>query len=219
MKVEFINVGLAFLEGFALIVSPCILPILPIILSGSLDSGKKRPVGIIVGFILVFTVFTLFSRLLVQMTGLDLNNIRYVSFGLLLFFGIIMISSFLTEKFSQLTQRLSHVGANVTWLNHPEGGFLSGLFLGGLVALIWTPCAGPILAAVIVQTVIQQTTVSSYFVVLFFAIGAGVPMLAIALFGRKILDKFSFFRTRAQLIRKLLGVIIILSVIYMIQFS
>ncbi len=216
MRVELINIGLAFLEGFALIISPCILPILPIILSGSLEGGKKRPLGIIIGFVLVFALFTLFSKKLVELSGLDLNLIRNISFVLLLALGIVMISTYLTEKFSHLTQRLANVGSSFTVVNNPEGGFFSGILFGGLVGFIWTPCAGPILAAVIVQTVIQQTTLNSFLTLLSFGIGAAVPMLIIALLGRRILTQFSFFRNRASFFRKILGVIIIASVIFMI---
>ena len=95
-----------------------------------------------------------------------------------------------------------------------EDGFISGLFLGGLVAIIWTPCAGPILATVIVQTVMQKTTIISFFTLLAFALGAGIPMLLIAFYGRKLMNGFSFFKThRASLIRKILGAVIIVSVV------
>lgn len=214
MEHELLNIGLAFLEGFALIVSPCILPILPIILSGSLEGGKKRPMGIILGFVLIFATFTFFSRKLVQLSGINLDIVRNISFALLLLLGIIMTSTFLTEKFSRLTQRLTNVGSSLTSVNNPQGGFLSGILFGSLVAIIWTPCAGPILAAVIVQTVVQETNLGSFLLVLAFGIGAAVPMLIIALLGRQILTKFTFFRNKSILIRKILGVIIILSVLY-----
>ncbi|MEO8401176.1 MAG: cytochrome c biogenesis protein CcdA [Gammaproteobacteria bacterium] len=214
MEHELLNIGLAFLEGFALIISPCILPILPIILSGSLEGGKKRPMGIILGFVLIFATFTFFSRKLVQLSGINLDIVRNISFALLLLLGIIMVSTYLTEKFGRLTQRLTNVGSSLSSVNNPQGGFLSGVLFGCLVAFIWTPCAGPILAAVIVQTVVQQTNLGSFLLVLAFGIGAAVPMLIIALLGRQILTKFAFFRNKSTLIRKILGVIIILSVLY-----
>lgn len=216
MQMDFFNVGLGFLEGFALIISPCILPILPLILAGSLTGNKKRPFGIIIGFVIIFSLFLLFSHKLVEYSGIDLNLIRHISYGILLLFGIIMLSTYLTEKFSRITQSLANTGAEFTAINSPQSGFWSGILLGGLVAIIWTPCAGPILAAVIVQTVIQKTTYLSFLTVLFFAIGAGIPMLIIALYGRKVMTKFSFFKTHASLLRKVLGIIIILSVGYMI---
>jgi cytochrome c biogenesis protein CcdA/peroxiredoxin len=213
---DYLNIGLAFLEGLALIISPCILPILPIILSGSLDSSKKRPLGIVFGFVLTFAIFTYFSRALVLHTGINLTVVRYFSYGLLILFGIVMLSTYLTEKFTLTTQRLTRTGSSFSAVNDAQGGFGSGLLLGCLVGIIWTPCAGPILAAVIVQSVLQQTTLSSFFVILAFGLGAAVPMLVIVFFGRKMMEKFSFFKTHAYLIRKILGAIIIVSVAYMI---
>jgi len=206
----FLTPALAFLEGLGLIVSPCILPILPLILSGSLEKGNKRPFGIILGFIITFALFTLFSKKLVDYSGVSLILVRNLSFVLLILFGIIMLSTYLTEKFTLLTQRLSNVGST-----RLQGGFGSGILFGSLVGLIWTPCAGPILATVIVQTVLQQTTLGSFFVILFFGIGAGIPMLLIAFFGRLIIMHLTFFKHHAMLVRKLLGVIIIASVIWM----
>ena len=216
MQTDIINIGLAFLEGFALIISPCILPILPIILSGSVSGSKKRPFGIIVGFVLTFALFTFFSRQLVQYTGVDLVLIRHASYVLLILFGIVMLSTTLTEKFSLLTRRLTNVGSRLSSANDAEGGFVSGVIFGCLVGLIWTPCAGPILAAVIVQTVIQQTSFASFLTILSFGIGAAVPMLIIALFGRRIMTKLTFFKSHTTGMRKILGAIIILTVLYMI---
>jgi cytochrome c biogenesis protein CcdA/thiol-disulfide isomerase/thioredoxin len=210
-----LNVGLAFLEGFALIISPCILPILPIILSGSLTGSKKRPLGIICGFVLIFSLFTLFSRQLVQISGIDLNLVRQISFGLLFVFGLIMLSTALTEIFSRMTQRLVRVGSSLTTVNNSEGGFFSGILFGSLIGLIWTPCAGPILAAVIVQSVIQTTTAGSFLTVIAFGVGAAVPMLIIALVGRRIMAKFAVFKNHTALFRQLLGIVIILSIIFM----
>ncbi len=212
---DYINIGLAFLEGLALIISPCILPILPIILAGSLDSGKKRPLGIILGFVITFTLFTFFAKALVVLTGINLNFLRYVSYILLVLFGIVMVSTYLSEKFTLITQGLARTGSSIETLNDPNAGFKSGIVLGSLIGLIWTPCAGPILAAVIVQTVLQQTNLNSFLVVLFFGIGAAIPMLLIALFGRNMMIKFSFFKTHAYTFRKILGMIIIISVAFL----
>lgn len=214
MNLDILNIFLGFLEGLALILSPCILPIIPFILAGSLEGGRKRPFGIITGFVLAFALFTFFSRALVRYSGIDLLLVREVSYVLLFLFGIVMISTYLTEKFSLFTQRLMNVGSRFS--NDTSGGFTSGVIFGVLVGLVWTPCAGPILAAVIVQSVLQQTSFGSFLIVLAFGIGAAIPMLLIALFGRTLMNKMTFVKTHTALIRKLLGVIVILSVIYMV---
>lgn len=214
MQQAVINIILAFFEGFALIVSPCILPLLPILLAGSLEGSKKRPLGIITGFIIAFALFTFFAKKIIQITGIDLTIIRYVSFGLLILLGIIMISSTLTEKLSLWTERLSSFTDKFS--KNRTNDFRGGLLFGALLGLVWTPCAGPILAAVIVQTVLQETNFLSFLTILAFAIGVAIPMLLIVYLGRTIINKFRFFKTHTTILRRILGVIIILSVIFMI---
>lgn len=217
MQADIINVGLGFLEGFALIISPCILPILPIVLAGSLSGSKTRPFGIITGFVLIFSLFTFFSRKLVQVTGIDLNMIRHLSFGLLFLLGVIMLSSYLTQKFSQLTQGLTNAAGKLSASHQAQEGLMSGMLFGGLIAIVWTPCAGPILAAVIVQTVISQTNLISFLTVVAFGAGAAIPMLLISIFGQDIMTRLHFFKNHGLAFRKSLGAIIILSVVYMIH--
>lgn len=214
MDTDILTIGLGFLEGIALIISPCIWPVLPFILAGSLEGSKKRPLGIVFGFVLTFSLFTFFSRSLVRYSGIDLTLIRDMSYLLLLLLGIVMMSTYLSEKFSRFTRRIANTGSSFS--TNQRGGFFSGILFGALIGLIWTPCAGPILAAVIVQTVIQTSSLISFLIVVAFGIGAAIPMLLIALFGRAIILKSKFIQTRGELLRKILGAIVIASVLYMI---
>jgi cytochrome c biogenesis protein CcdA/thiol-disulfide isomerase/thioredoxin len=213
MKFLFINYVLAFVEGFALIVSPCILPILPILLSGGIAGGRRRPWGIIAGFVIVFALFTFFSRALVQSFGINLDIVRQLAFVLIVLFGVVLVSDYLSGKFERLMQRVGNLGANLSSGTN-QGGFLSGLLLGALVSLVWVPCGGPILAAAIVQTAIQKTVGESLLTFFFFALGSVVPMIIITLLGRQIIDRFSFLKTRAHLLRKIFGFVIIIGAFY-----
>jgi cytochrome c biogenesis protein CcdA/thiol-disulfide isomerase/thioredoxin len=215
MEAILVNVGLGFLEGLALIISPCILPILPLILSGSLTGGKSRPLGIIAGFVASFTLATLFIKVAVAYTHLSPDVLRYFAYGVLIFLGVIMVSTYLTEKFNLMTSWLTGVGENLDAVNNNQSGFVGGLVFGGLIGIVWTPCAGPILAAVLIQAVIQTSNVASILIVSAFAIGAGIPMLCIALLGRRITEKFNLFRQHAMFFRKCLGYIIIASAFYL----
>ncbi|STY30075.1 cytochrome C biogenesis protein [Legionella wadsworthii] len=219
MENNFFHITLGFIEGFGLIISPCILPILPIFLAGSLTGSKRRPIGIIVGFILFFSLFVFFSHQLVQYLNLDFNVVRVFGYVILLLLGAIMISNYLTEQFGRITQGFARIGTFFTSASKPEGGFWNGLFFGGVIAIIWTPCAGPILAAIIVQTALQKTTLVSFFTLMAFALGAAIPMFIISLYGKKIVTTFSFFKAHTTMLRKFLGGIIIASVVYMVYFE
>src|ERR1700689_3159723 len=206
---HFSQLALALLEGLGLIASPCILPILPIMLAASLDGGKARPLGIITGFIGAFTVFALLSRQILAWLNVDPEIVRDVALGLLVVFGLVMLSKTLSDKLLGATQGLANLGQNLASRWDNKKGFWSGIGIGALIGLIWTPCAGPILAAAVVQIVQAKTNIEATFTVAMFALGAGIPMLLIALLGRKIMSRLGFLKTHSYAVRRVLGVIII----------
>ncbi|KTC90674.1 redoxin domain-containing protein [Fluoribacter dumoffii] len=219
MEANFLNILLGFIEGFGLIISPCILPILPIFLAGSLTGSKKRPLGIIIGFTLFFSFLVFFSHQLVHYLDIDFNWVRNIGYGILLLLGFIMLSNYLTERFAKITQGFARIGNFFSSADQSKGGFWNGLFFGGVIAIVWTPCAGPILAAVIVQTALQKTTIISFLTLSAFALGAAIPMFIISLYGKNLMNTFTFFKRRALLFRKFLGGVIIASVVYMVYFE
>jgi cytochrome c biogenesis protein CcdA/thiol-disulfide isomerase/thioredoxin len=217
MNVDLLTIVLGFLEGFALILSPCILSILPIILAGSLTGSKKKPLGIIVGFSTAFALTAFFARGLVEWTGIDLNLIRHVAFVFLFLMGVVLLSNRLTILMSRITERFSAMGRFCSITMGTSQGFFSGIIMGALVAFIWTPCAGPILAAIIVQIAIQKSSWGSFLTLLAFALGAILPMIIIVFYGLKIKSTFIFFKKRAQLFRQALGTILILTLLYLVS--
>ena len=211
MGTSLIEIGLSFLEGLALIASPCILPVLPIVLAASVSGERRRPFGIILGFVIAFTLFALLSRKLVMVLHIDLDYIKFISLIFLALFGLVLLSEKLSKKFSEITQGLANL-SNLSTQTHQ--GLGSGLMIGMMIGLVWTPCAGPILAAALVQIIRQQSDLQALLLIAAFAVGAGVPMFVIAVAGRRIITKLGFFTHHAEAVRKTFGGIIIMAVIF-----
>lgn len=198
----------AFVAGFATILSPCILPILPIILSSSVDSsGKKRPLGIVAGFIGSFTFFTLFLSTIVSKTGLNPNILRLISVAILATFGFSLLIPKLQLIFEQLFARLTRVTPDTQQLHGFAGGLLIGLSLG----LLWTPCVGPILASVISLALTGQVTSVALLITITYALGTAIPMLVILLTGNAIFSKLPTLLPKLSKIQQLFGLIMILT--------
>ncbi len=214
---DILNLTLSFLEGLAIVISPCILPVLPILLSTGIDGGKMRPYGLILGFVVAFSLFTLLSRQLVQALGVDAELLRQISFYILIGFGMILLSESLSDFFAALTSRLSDFGQRLINRQRGNTGFWSGLLVGCAIGLVWTPCAGPILTAVIVQTIRQETDLAGAFTILAFALGSALPMLILTLQGKKLMTRLDFFKRHSVLMRKAFGVLIIVTVILTAQ--
>lgn len=199
-------VGFAFLAGVVTILSPCILPVLPIVLASSLSQSKKRPIGIVLGFILSFTFFTLALSTLVKYTGIPGDILRNISVIIILLFGISLIipkTQILLELvFSKLTSYIPNQS------NHTDGiwsGFIIGLSLG----LIWTPCVGPIIASVITLAATSTVTLQSVFITLSYSLGTAIPMLIIIYSGRSLLQNHPWLLQNTGKIQKIFGVLMI----------
>jgi cytochrome c biogenesis protein CcdA/thiol-disulfide isomerase/thioredoxin len=184
----------AFLAGIVTILSPCILPVLPIVLSGTLTGGKRRPLAIVIGFILSFTFFTLFLSIIVRATGLPTDTLRFVAILIIGVFGI----SLLIPKFQQWTEKLF---STIAIAPRATSGLLIGMSLG----LVWAPCVGPILASVIALSLTDTVTSTTFFITLAYSMGTAIPMLIILYSGRRLVQKIP----NPLLLQKLFGVLMI----------
>src|SRR5688572_24533305 len=154
----------AFLAGIVTILSPCILPILPIILSSSITGSRKKPLGIVTGFILSFTFFTLFLATLAKISGISADVLRTFSIIIIFSFGL----SLLIPAFQTFVERLFSRLAAFTPQGKPDTGFLGGVLLGCSLGLLWTPCVGPIIASVITLAATSTVTTTTFFITFFY---------------------------------------------------
>ncbi len=197
----------AFLSGILTVASPCVLPVLPFLLSGSIG-GKSRPYGIIAGFIASFTIFTLFLSSIVQVLGVSPDALRLVSIGLLLMFGLVLcvpqLHTFYERFSSQAMGGLSSLGQG------KNDGFGGGIMVGATLGLLWTPCVGPIMASVITLALSNAVTTQALIVTLGFSVGTAIPMLAVMLGGRKLLTRFSGLMNNLGKVQQVFGIVLVI---------
>jgi len=200
----------SFLAGLFTILSPCILPILPAILSVSVLRGKWRPLGIILGLILSFSFFTLFLTSLVHAFGISPNILRYFAIAILFLFGLILLIPQLSNWFASFSSTIAQYGEDIQG-GKTRGGFFSGLLFGAALGLIWTPCAGPILAAITTLAATQSVNFNTIILTLAYSFGAGIPLLLIAYGGQSIIHSSKFLSRHSEGIRQFFGCLMIVT--------
>ena len=191
--------GVAFVAGIVTAVSPCVLPVLPILFAGSAAGGRRRPYAIVAGLVVSFTVFTLAATALLSALGLPDDLLRNIAIGVVAIVGVALLAPRVAElverPFAALGRRRpGEVG----------GGFLLGVNLG----LLFTPCAGPVIAAVAVLAATRELGVEAVLITLAYALGAGLVLLAFAIAARRGLST-AWLRARAPAVRRALGGVIV----------
>ena len=194
----------AFLSGIVTVASPCVLPVLPFLLSGAIG-GRLRPYGIIVGFILSFTILTLFLSALVAALGIPADVLRTVSVVMLLGFGLVLIIPQLHKLYEGATSR------SLSGLKQVQGdGFWGGVLVGLTLGVLWSPCVGPIMAGVISLALSGNVTGQAAFTTIAFSIGTAIPMLAVMLGGRRLLNRVPWLLNNLPRVQRGFGVLMVL---------
>jgi cytochrome c biogenesis protein CcdA/thiol-disulfide isomerase/thioredoxin len=189
-------IGIGLAAGFITAISPCVLPVLPIIFAGGATGGRRKPFAIVAGLILSFSAFTLFGVWVLRQLGLPQDFLRDVAIGLL----FLVAATLLFPRLEELVQR-----PLLRLTRRPGGELGGGLLLGASLGLVFVPCAGPVLAAITVVGATQDVGARSVVLTLAYSIGAAVPMLFIAFGGRAGMRAL---RPHAHRIRQVLGVVV-----------
>src|ERR671933_140037 len=188
---------IGFLAGVVTAISPCVLPVLPILLAGGAAGGRRRPYAIIAGLVLSFTAFTLTAAWILDRLGLPDDFLRNAALVLLFVVAATLLvprlGELLERPFLPLTRRRP-AGSG--------GGFVLGLSLG----LVFVPCAGPIFSYVAVRAGSEHLNSKAVLLIVAYSLGAAVPMLLVALGGREISSKLL-----GPLVRPALGVVMVLA--------
>ena len=192
----------AVLAGAGTALSPCVLPVLPALLSSASTGGRRRPLGIVLGLSITFTVTIVGIANVVGGVGLGSDPLRYLAVAVLIVFGLTLMSPAVSARLEAPLSRMARFGPK-----SGGDGFLSGMLVGGALGFVYTPCASPILAAVISVSAVSGKTV---LIALAYAAGSAAVLLALALGGRRVMEKVRS-AGRGPAVQRGLGVIMIIT--------
>ncbi|MDT5300641.1 MAG: hypothetical protein QOG79_3883, partial [Mycobacterium sp.] len=217
---------IGFLGGLITGISPCILPVLPVIFFSGAQTGCKaqpavtaqggvtttavmerppisdtsRPYRVIAGLVLSFSIVTLAGSALLTLLHLPQDAIRWAGIVALTLIGIGLI----VPQFEQILEKPF---ARIPQFNASEGR--SGFGLGLALGVLFVPCAGPVLAAIVLAGATGSIGVNTIVLTVSFAIGTALPLLVFALAGQRVAQRIGAFRRRQRQIRVAGGVVML----------
>lgn len=205
---------LAFAAGMLTVAAPCLLPVLPGVLGGSLGTSKWRPLGIVSGLVVSFTIFGTAFAIFLDFLGLSKGTVRTGAIALLFVFGVALAMPRLYEWVvvkGTLAWRSAHNSPQPS-LNLREGengGFWNAFGIGVTLGAVWTPCAGPIFGTILGFAASTQSIPKSALLFFVFALGAGLPIFLIGYGSRALFLRFRNFAAHTSRIRQVAGVILV----------
>jgi cytochrome c biogenesis protein CcdA len=197
---------LALFAGVLTIAAPCTLPVLPVLLGASVGRRSgARPALIAAGFIASFAFVALALNAVATALHFDPDALRTAGLVLLVIFGVLMIWP---AAFERLTARLAGSGIALRPITAAQTN-LGGFVLGTTLGLIWTPCAGPVLGAILTAIATSPDRAHGALLLLTYTVGAALPMLGIAYGGQAISTRLRSVAPYTARLQQAFGVIVI----------
>ena len=191
---------IVFLGGLITGISPCIVPVIPVVMAGgSAGTSRARPYVIIVGLVVSFSLSVLFASSLLSFLHLPQDLLFWLGVAML---GLLS-AGLLVPKLGEVIERpFARLGASRYATE--GGGFVLGLSLG----LVFVPCAGPVLTAISVAAAHHQVGATSLLVTLFYALGVTVPLLVLAVVAQRATTSWSSLRKHLPAVRQVAGIVL-----------
>ncbi len=199
----------AFIAGAGTAITPCVLPVLPALLSASAVGGRRRPLGIVLGLALTFTIAIVALAQLVRGVGLASGAARTLAIIVLIAFGIVLLIPELAARVQAPLSRLARFGPKTR-----GNGFWSGVAVGGALGFVCAPCAGPILAAVTSVSASGSASARVVAVAIAYAVGLSAVLLLYALGGRAVISRIKR-SARGHIVERSLGAVLLLTGVLM----
>lgn len=205
------TLGLAFIAGVLSVVSPCVLPLLPIVLGAAASEHRLGPVALAAGVALSFVAIGLFVATIGFGLGIDGDSFRRIAAVVMMVFGGVLMVPALQTRFATAG------GPVGNWMDQTFGGFstsgIGGQFaVGLLLGAVWSPCVGPTLGAASVLAAQGKNLESVGLTMTAFGIGAAFPLVAFGMVSRELLARWRHGMVAAgAVIKQLLGAVLIVA--------
>jgi cytochrome c biogenesis protein CcdA/thiol-disulfide isomerase/thioredoxin len=193
----------ALIAGAGTAITPCVLPVLPALLSASAVGGHRRPFGIVVGLATTFTIAIVALAQLVKGVGLASGAARTAAIVVLIAFGIVLLIPDLAARLQAPLSRLARFGPKTR-----GDGFWSGVGVGAALGFVCAPCAGPILAAVTSVSASSGASARIVAVAVSYAVGLSAVLLLYGLGGRAVIERVRR-SARGHVVERTLGVVLL----------
>jgi cytochrome c-type biogenesis protein len=209
MTLDLASIFASIIAGFLSILSPCILPILPIILLGSHKDDKTRPLFIIFGLSITFVALGILSVVFSSILVGKIQILEKISAFIILFFGMALMFDY--NLFKRVTF-FSSIKTNYT-------GKFAPILLGMSLGLIWIPCTGPVLSSILLLAASKSDFTIGVILLSLYSIGFSIPLIAIAYFSQFFRSKISGLMKYPNIIRYVSGIILVLLSLYIMVFG
>jgi cytochrome c biogenesis protein CcdA len=210
MEFGFATYGLSGLAGTLSVLSPCVLPLVPLVVGSAVLAHRFGAVALAAGLTLSFTLIGVFVAATSASLGLDQDALRLAAAVLLLVFGLILLVPRLQERFAIAASGISSTGQSLLdkmTLDGLQGQFALGLLLG----LVWSPCVGPTLGAAITLASQGESLPQITLVMAIFGLGASLPLLVVGMLSREVMVRWRGRLFQAGTAgKKILGVLLLL---------
>jgi len=177
------QLGLSLAAGGLTTLSPCVLPLLPLVVGGSMKGNRLAPVAMGLGMTLSFAAIGVFLGALGPALGVDSSTVRTAGAALMIAFALVMLVPALSEGFSSWMAPIASA-ANSASARLDVRSLGSAFLLGGVLGLVWSPCAGPLLGSALALVASDGGAARGGLVLAVFGLGAALPLVAVAYASR-----------------------------------
>jgi cytochrome c-type biogenesis protein len=180
---------LAFFAGVLSILSPCVLPILPIVLGSAASSHRRGPLALAGGLSISFVTIGLFLATIGHSIGLDAERLRYVAASLIMVVGVVLLFPPIQARLALAAGPISN-WADSKFATSRNNGIFGQFWIGVLLGAVWSPCVGPTLGAASLLAAQGNDLVQVTLTMFAFGLGAALPLLGFGWLSRETMTRW-----------------------------